>query len=172
MTPDRTAEVREIIERVTRWAARRPDVVGLLLVGSYARHAARPDSDLDLVLLTTDLARYAGNGWPRELALGDPVRVRSWGPVTERRFGTASGLEVEICIGEPGWAGTDPVTPAPAGSSPTAPAFCTTPPERWETCSAPAGPHRIAGERRIRAVRAVTTVGTPRPVRSDRAPCR
>jgi hypothetical protein len=111
VTPGRAAEVREIIERVTRWAARRPDVVGLLLVGSYARHAARPDSDVDLVLLTTDVARYAGNGWTRELDLGDPVRVRSWGPVTERRFGTASGLEVEICIGEPGWAGTDPVDP-------------------------------------------------------------
>ncbi|MFJ5677854.1 nucleotidyltransferase domain-containing protein [Streptomyces sp. NPDC093097] len=35
------------------------------LVGSYARNAARPDSDIDIVLLTTDRSRYADDGAPR-----------------------------------------------------------------------------------------------------------
>ena len=48
--PERVAETGEIIDRITRWAAGRHDVVGLLLVGSCARNAARPDSDIDLVL--------------------------------------------------------------------------------------------------------------------------
>jgi hypothetical protein len=103
--------VEDIIGRVTRWAARRPDVVGLLLVGSYARNAARPDSDIDLVLLTTDQVGYADNTWAHELVLGDVVRVQSWGPITERRFRTHSGLEVEINIGSPSWADTNPVDP-------------------------------------------------------------
>ena len=98
-----------IVNRVTRWAALRPDISGLLLVGSYARNAARPDSDVDLVVLTSDLARYADNSWAEELALGELTRVQAWGPITERRFVTASGLEVEINIGSPEWARLDPV---------------------------------------------------------------
>ena len=102
-------EVEQIISQVTRWAAQRPDVVGLLLVGSYARNAARPDSDIDLVLLTSDRSRYADNTWVRELALGALTRVQTWGAVDERRFRTGSGLEVEINIGSSEWADTEPV---------------------------------------------------------------
>ena len=108
---DRLAEVAAIVAGVTAWSANRPDVVGLLLVGSYARNAARADSDIDLVLLTTDQTRYADDTWTRELDLGAPIRIRSWGPVTERRFRTVSGIEVEINIGAPEWAGHDPVDP-------------------------------------------------------------
>ncbi|MGP3971725.1 nucleotidyltransferase domain-containing protein [Streptomyces sp. 6N223] len=104
-------DVREITDRITRWAANHQDIVGLLLVGSYARDAARPDSDIDIVLLTTDQTRYVHNAWANELALGELVRTQSWGPITERRFATASGLEVEIGIGPPEWARTDPVDP-------------------------------------------------------------
>ncbi|MGK5741398.1 nucleotidyltransferase domain-containing protein [Micromonospora sp. URMC 103] len=111
LSPERVAEVEEIISRVTRWAARRPDVAGLLLAGSYARDAARPDSDIDFVLLTTDQARYADDIWVHELAIGDLIRVQSWGAVIERRFRTASGLEVEINVGPPDWASTDPLDP-------------------------------------------------------------
>jgi predicted nucleotidyltransferase len=111
ISPERTAEMDKIADRVTRWAVDRPDIVGLLVVGSYARNAARPDSDIDLVLLTTNEARYADNAWAHELALGELIRVQSWGAVTERRFVTASGLEVEVNIGSPGWADINPVDP-------------------------------------------------------------
>jgi uncharacterized protein len=111
ISPEQAAETKEIIDRVTRWAAGRHDVVGLLLVGSCARNAARPDSDIDLVLLTTDESQYSDNAWAVELALGKLVRIQSWGPISERRFATASGLEVEINIGSPDWAQTDPVDP-------------------------------------------------------------
>jgi len=83
-------------------------VVGLLLVGSYARDAARPDSDVDLVLLTTDRDAYLAE---EELGLGELVRTRQWGVITERRFRTPSGLEVELGVGNPDWASVDPVDP-------------------------------------------------------------
>ncbi|MEU2309324.1 nucleotidyltransferase domain-containing protein [Streptomyces misionensis] len=111
VTPQRLAEVGDFLDRVTRWATRREDVTGLLLVGSYARGAARPDSDVDLVLLTTDPAHYFADAWAGELALGDAVRTRAWGPVTERRYALPSGLEIEFGIGTPDWARTDPVDP-------------------------------------------------------------
>ncbi|GAA3375461.1 hypothetical protein GCM10020367_43360 [Streptomyces sannanensis] len=111
ISPERVAETKAIIGRVTHWAAARHDVVGLLLVGSCARNAARPDSDIDLVLLTTDESQYSDNTWADKLALGKLIRTQSWGPISERRFATASGLEVEINIGSPDWAQTDPVDP-------------------------------------------------------------
>ncbi|MFF3500848.1 nucleotidyltransferase domain-containing protein [Streptomyces sp. NPDC003247] len=99
-----------MVERITAWALGRSDVVGVLLVGSWARGAARQDSDVDLVVLTTRAAGYADDdAWLRELALGEVVRVGAWGPVTEWRQVTASGLEVEVNIGAPDWARTDPV---------------------------------------------------------------
>lgn len=102
-------DVDDVIGRVTRWATTRPEVVGLLLVGSQARGTARPDSDVDLVALTTDPALTAREA--AGLALGEPVRVQRWGPVTERRYLTASGRPVELNLAAPDWARTDPVDP-------------------------------------------------------------
>lgn len=109
LSPERAAEIDEVIDRITRWARGREDIVGLLLVGSCARNAARPDSDIDVVLLTTDESRYLlEDAWAVKLGLG-PIRTQSWGAMTERRCSTASGLEVELGIGSPAWARTDPI---------------------------------------------------------------
>ncbi|MEV5903071.1 nucleotidyltransferase domain-containing protein [Streptomyces sp. NBC_00015] len=108
--PEREAELGRVVDRFTRWAGNRSDVVGLLLVGSLARGAARPDSGVDLVVLSTVPARYAeDDGWARELALGEVVRVQERGSVTEWRYVTASGLEGAVAIGSAHWARTDPV---------------------------------------------------------------
>jgi predicted nucleotidyltransferase len=111
LSPERAAEIEDVIHRVTRWAAERDHVVSLLLVGSCARNAARPDSDIDLVLLTRDITQYANIAWADELALGDLIRTQSWGPITEQRFATTTGLEVEIGIGSPDWASINPIDP-------------------------------------------------------------
>ena len=110
-SPTRVAEIDDVIDRFTRWAKDRQDIVGLLVVGSCARGAARPDSDIDIVLLTTDERRYSDEAWGEELGLPDLIRMQSWGPISERRYSTVSGLEVEVGIGSPAWAKTDPVDP-------------------------------------------------------------
>lgn len=97
-----------VIERVASWARGRPDVVGVLLVGSYARGAARPDSDVDLVVLVEDPVAYGGQ-WYAELGLGELVRNQAWGVITEWRLLTPSGLEVELGLGAPSWAATEPI---------------------------------------------------------------
>lgn len=81
-----------------------------------ADEAVRPDSDIDLVLLTGEPARYSGGTWVGELGFGEPSRTRSWGVLTEQRFVTATGLEVEIGIGDPAGQVSARSTPAPAGS--------------------------------------------------------
>jgi hypothetical protein len=111
ISSERAAEIEDVIHRVTRWAGDRDDIVGLLLVGSCARNAARPDSDVDLVVLTRDTTRYADSAWADELAIGELIRTRTWGPITEQRFAAASGLEVEMDIGRPDWASVTPIDP-------------------------------------------------------------
>ncbi|MGW1591389.1 nucleotidyltransferase domain-containing protein [Streptomyces sp. NPDC002386] len=110
LSQERVAEINEVLDQITRWARGREDIVGLLLVGSCARNAARPDSDIDVVLLTTEESQYLReDAWAAELGLGELIRTQSWGPITERRYATTSGLEVELGIGSPTWANTDPV---------------------------------------------------------------
>jgi hypothetical protein len=93
---------------VAGWARRRSDVKGLALVGSYARGAARPDSDVDLVLLTDDPAPYLNDDkWLTALTPAMMMRTKRWGAVVERRFRLESGIEVEINIARPSWANTD-----------------------------------------------------------------
>lgn len=79
ISPERVAEIQDVIHRVTRWATDSDDVVRLPLVGSCARNAARPDYDIDLVVLTHDATCYADSAWADELAIGELIRTRGSG---------------------------------------------------------------------------------------------
>ena len=104
---DRAGEVRELTERIAAWARGRADVRAAAMVGSWARGEARPDSDVDVVLLTTSPALYAEPPWPDcEL-----VQTREWGVLTERRLRFSSGLELELGVAPLSWAAADPVDP-------------------------------------------------------------
>jgi hypothetical protein len=97
---------------MSAWAEHRPDVRALALVGSYAAGAPRPDSDIDVVLLTEDPSAYIEHDdWLEDLGAARPLRTRSWGAITERRFALPSGLEVDVGVGTPEWAATDPLDP-------------------------------------------------------------
>jgi predicted nucleotidyltransferase len=104
--------IERLLERVTAWARQRPDVHGVALVGSWARDAAREDSDVDLVVLTDDPDRYVtAEDWSVELGATGIVRTLSWGPLTERRLLLDDGLELEFGVVPPTWAATDPLDP-------------------------------------------------------------
>jgi len=50
----------EFLGRLRLWAGEKDDVRALIVVGSFARGDARPDSDLDVVLLASHASRYLG----------------------------------------------------------------------------------------------------------------
>src|ERR1700716_58173 len=47
-------QIEQILDSITAWAASRPDILGLALIGSRARGAATPSSDIDLIILATE----------------------------------------------------------------------------------------------------------------------
>jgi hypothetical protein len=99
-----------LLDAVGGWVARRPDVVAVALVGSWARGAAGPGSDVDLVVLTESPALYvAGEEWARELGAARVVLTRRWGVLVERRLAMPGGLEVDVGFVLPSWASVDPV---------------------------------------------------------------
>ena len=118
MTDERRRECAKVCNSVVEWASRQPDITGVAVVGSWARSEPRMDSDIDLVILTTEQAAYALNDDWASGAVSQPaelIRTQEWGPLTERRIRVASGLEIEFGFAPPSWAETDPLDPGTAG---------------------------------------------------------
>ena len=108
----------QFLEAIAEWAESRPDIIGVALVGSHARASANPDSDIDLVVVTTTADDYrTDSGWI--LAIHWPAqagRVRSWrdaeyGKIWSRHLSFADGSEVELSFTSPDWAETAPMDP-------------------------------------------------------------
>lgn len=107
---------------LARWLgaqfAGRADVRGVLLVGSYARGAATPSSDVDLVVLTDNPRAYRDDvRWHEALPWAElgvaPVGHRDGdhGAAWSRHVALDSGLVVEIGFAAPDWAAIHPADP-------------------------------------------------------------
>jgi hypothetical protein len=104
-------EISAILADVSRWARSRSDVRGLAVVGSYASGKARPDSDVDLVIVTDDPAAYGNAVWMHQAvgrcAVTESRRER-FGNVWSTFVTLAQGPEIEFTFAEPSWAKADP----------------------------------------------------------------
>ena len=101
------------LDRLRTWAEPRDDVRALVVVGSVARGDARPDSDVDVVLLTARPAQYLdGVAWVSEFGATERVELERYGKVTSVRAAYRFGLEVEFGVAGADWASTpfDPGT--------------------------------------------------------------
>jgi hypothetical protein len=58
VTEERRTCVEQFLARVCAWSLQRPDVVAVALVGSWGCSQPGMDSDVDLVVLTTDKPAY------------------------------------------------------------------------------------------------------------------
>lgn len=98
-------DVTAFLEMFIRWAGNQPDLKAVALVGSHARDAAAEGADVDLLILSTDVAKYIRDqSW---LATFGEVRQSSqedWGKVTSLRTFYENGLEVEYGFSTPEWA--------------------------------------------------------------------
>jgi peptidase E len=105
VTPERAADATAAIRAATALAEAEPSVRAVALVGSWARGAARADSDLDLVVLADQAeGLLARSDWLGAFGSAGLVGGRDFGAVRERRLRLPSGFEIEVCVGAPSWA--------------------------------------------------------------------
>ncbi|MGB9369572.1 MAG: aminoglycoside 6-adenylyltransferase [Xanthobacteraceae bacterium] len=104
------------IKAVVAWAAAHNAVRAVALVGSRARGAARPDSDIDLVLLVVDAEAFrADHLWLDVIAWKQTgVRPLTWrdvqyGDLWSRHVRIDDGLEVEFSFAPLSWANCAPL---------------------------------------------------------------
>lgn len=105
--------------KAKQWAASEPLIDALLVVGSHARGAQTPSSDLDLVVVTRDVQHYIER--PQTLAFGHKIQkhqLEHYGACTSLRVWYADGPEIEFGFVSPDWlslpldAGTEAVLQA------------------------------------------------------------
>jgi hypothetical protein len=108
--------VESILAEITAWAAKRGDLGAVALVGSWARGAARDDSDIDLVLLTLDPLWFRQNDdWLSQLnwhSIGSPIaewQDADYGIVWSRHLRLVDGIKIELGFGPLAWASVDPI---------------------------------------------------------------
>jgi predicted nucleotidyltransferase len=103
--------VSDFLDRVMVWAAHQPTIAGVALVGSHARGEARPDSDIDLVLLCEEPHGFlAHTSWIHHFGAVERCHTEVWGGVTSLRVYYTEGLEVEFGMTTLAWAAV-PVDP-------------------------------------------------------------
>ncbi|MHB8778169.1 MAG: nucleotidyltransferase domain-containing protein [Anaerolineales bacterium] len=99
-------QVHILLKEVTKWAESRPEILGVALVGSYARDEARADSDVDFVLLASEPQELINKPeWVNAFGLVKSCTVEDWGLVTSLRVYYRDGLEVEYGLTSSDWAG-------------------------------------------------------------------
>jgi uncharacterized protein len=93
------------LERLRRWAEPRHDLRALVVVGSVARGDARPDSDVDVVLLADRREAYLATlDWTADFGPTRSIALEEYGRVTSVRAFYGDGLEVEFSIAPADWA--------------------------------------------------------------------
>jgi len=107
-------DIEMTISTIGNWVRTRESIRAFALVGSYARGDARPDSDIDLLFLTTDPGIFRAD-WLDEInwaALNvQPVssRDKSYGVVWSRHVAFSDGSEIEFTFTPLSWSTIDPV---------------------------------------------------------------
>jgi uncharacterized protein len=107
--------VERLLLTVVAWVERKQAACGLALVGSYARGAARPDSDVDLVALVDDPKSFVNERWLNDIdwrrvrASPTASRFAQYGVVWSDHVRLNNGLEIEFGFAPLSWAGARPL---------------------------------------------------------------
>ncbi len=98
-------QVDSFLEDLARWAVSQNDMLAVALVGSYARGAATPDSDVDIILVSSHPDLYLkDSSWAADFGVIEKQQIEQYGMVTSLRIWYAGGLEVEYGITDKRWA--------------------------------------------------------------------
>jgi predicted nucleotidyltransferase len=98
-------EIQEFLAKVTEWAKNTIDIQLLALVGSHARGMAKPDSDIDLIVLTDQPEKYlSDSSWANVFGEIARYQLEDYGKVSSLRIIYKDKVEVEFGFGKTDWA--------------------------------------------------------------------
>jgi predicted nucleotidyltransferase len=107
MQMNTTDHIRGFLDAFVGWASDQADVQAIALVGSYARDAARDDSDIDLVILTDKPDKYLDDiKWTERFGTIERHQTEDYGKLTSVRIWYQNGPQVEYGITTADWAAT------------------------------------------------------------------
>lgn len=106
-------KVTQLLDSAVDWAKSESEIDGLAVVGSHARGNPRPDSDIDLVVISENRDKFLTNPvWLNRFGPTKSSRLEDWGLIQSLRVFFESDLEVEFGFGNRKWMTipTDPGT--------------------------------------------------------------
>lgn len=101
----RFQSVNKLLRDVSRWVVSCENISALAVAGSYARHQARPDSDIDLVLICDKVSEYVDDhSWITRFGEATRCTVEDWGLLKSVRVFYSDGKEIEFGFTTGEWA--------------------------------------------------------------------
>ena len=99
--------VQAFLTAFAAWAEGEPQIQAVALVGSHARGTAGDTSDVDLVIIADDPARYVHDlGWSHRFGPVAQFQIEPYGKLTSLRVWYDGGLEVEYGFTDVRWIAT------------------------------------------------------------------
>ena len=96
--------MKRFISMLKEFSMKDKHIESVIIVGSYARGTNKEDSDLDLVIITSNKSEMVENlDFIREFGAFQKMQTEYYGACTSIRVWYESGLEVEFGIVEPSW---------------------------------------------------------------------
>jgi predicted nucleotidyltransferase len=97
--------VKAFLDKFSQWASAQPNIEAVALVGSWARESADEESDVDLIILTTQPENYINDSsWSVLFGGVTECKVEDWGRCKSLRVFYKDNLEVEYGFALPEWA--------------------------------------------------------------------
>jgi|SRR5581483_1982743 len=105
-------KIQFFLQQFKDWSIKQENILGVVLVGSYANNAAKENSDIDLMIIVKDLKLYLqDNSWIDKFGEVKQYGIKDedWGLVKTKRVFYRNGIEVEFNFSNEEWTKINPV---------------------------------------------------------------
>lgn len=102
--------IEVFLQKLKSWSARQSDILAVVLIGSWARGTARTDSDIDIVIISTNPTKLlTEQNWLSELGSIKSITREDWGLMQSLRVIYMDGREIEFGITTKQWISEDEI---------------------------------------------------------------